>query len=487
MNRRAKSLASWLALTSVTIPWGCLEGTEVEPQSFVAGTAGTADTSAPDASTGGAANADASADAGTGGGASSDASAHAGAGGTGGTAMADVTFTVNYQRADEMDPDAPGTVYIVTWSVDPPSVDSAVIEFGPDTGYGMTAPVDLDEPEYRTVLVGMNPSRTYNFRVVTTSGGIDHASDNFEIETGPATNLVTVSDFEVLDESAHEPGFIVAAVGDTAVIIGPDGEIVWWHQSTVASLVTAARMSDDAKNLWLAPRYTDPRAMETGPLERVRMDALETQVYEETAVSHDLAPVAGETMAFINYGFGGDCSDSVIEIDNSGATTEVFRAWEYLDDCHINALRYNAAEDVYSVSDRSSTVFVVNRAGEAEWRLSDVVSNESYGGTQHGHHLLQDEVVILANHAAPGSTLALGYSRLDGSVTYRYDGHEYTNTLGTVQRLPGGNTLVTYSNAGAIHEADPEGNTVMRLQTSPMGFAAWRADLYGPASDVQTW
>ena len=461
MKRRAKSLAAWLALTSATIPWGCIEGTEVEPQSLAAGAAGA---SAPDTSAG-----DASVD------------------GSGGSTVTDVTFTVHYQRADEVDPDAPGTVYVVTWSVDPSSVDSAVIEFGPDTDYGMTAPVDLSEPEYRTVLLGMNPSSTYNFRVVATSGGVEHASENFEIETGPATNLVTVSDFEVLDESAHEPGFIVAAVGDTAVIIGPDGEIVWWHQSTVASLVTAARMSDDGKNLWLAPRYTDPAAMETGPLERVRMDALETQVYEETAVSHDLAPVSGETMAFINYGFGGDCSDSVIEIDNSGATTEVFRAGDYLDDCHINALRYSAAEDVYSVSDRSSTVFLVNRGGEVEWRLSDLVSNQSYGEIQHGHHLLQDEILLLANHATPRSSLVLGYSRVDGSVAYQYDGHEYTNTLGTVQRLPGGNTLVTYSNAGAIHEADPEGNTVMRLQTSPMGYAAWRPDLYGPASDVHTW
>jgi hypothetical protein len=299
---------------------------------------------------------------------------------------------------------------------------------------------------------------------------------------------VTVSDFEVIDEAAHQPGFIVAPVGDTAVIIGRDGDIVWWHESTVAELVTAARMSDDGKSLWLAPRYTDPSAMETGPLERVSMDTLEVQVYEGTAVSHDLAPVSGETMAFINHGFEeGECTDSVLEIDNSGDTREVFRAWEYLDDCHINALRYNATEDVYTVSDRSSTIFVVNRDGEVEWRLSDVVSNVSYGETQHGHHLLQDEILILANHARFSSTVALGYSRLDGSPTYEYDSGEYTNTLGTVQRLPDGNTLVTYSNAGAIHEADPEGNTVMRVQTSPMGYSAWRADLYGPASDVNTW
>ena len=464
MNRPAQALFAWIALGVSTGLGGCNKGSEVEPRDSAGSAAGAAAGSGePD-------------------------NPHTGSDGGGHRVVGDSEFTVEYQRADELDPDAPGTVFIVTWSVDLPSADSAFIEFGPDTDYGTIAPVDLSEPDYRTLLLGMNPSSTYEFRIVATSGGTQYASQNHQIETGAATNLVTVSDFEVIDEAAHEPGFIVTSVGDTAVIIGPDGDIVWWHESTVAELVTAARMSDDGKSMWLAPRHTDASAMETLPLERVSMDTLEVQVYEGTAVSHDLTPVSGETMAFIDHGsWGGACTDSVLEIDNSGATREVFRAWEYLDGCHINAVRYNATEDVYTVSDRSSTIFVVNRDGEVQWRLSDVVSNASYGENQHGHHLLQDEILILANSAASSTTLALGYSRVDGSPTYEYDGGEFTNILGTVQRLPGGTTMVTYSNAGAIHEADLEGNTVMRLQTSLMGYAAWRADLYGPASDVNTW
>ena len=73
------------------------------------------------------------------------------------------------------------------------------------------------------------------------------------------------------------------------------------------------------------------------------------------------------------------------------------------------------------------------------------------------------------------------YSRVDGSVLFRYDGGEFSNTLGTVQRLPGGNTLVTYSNAGAFHEVDPDGHAVLEVQTDPVGYSSWRASLCSSA------
>lgn len=135
-------------------------------------------------------------------------------------------FTVNYQRADEIDPNAPGTIYIVTWSIRLPSVDKAEIRFGHGGAMDMSAPVDLKAPDYRTVLLGMRPASAYTFQIAADCEGTTYESETYEIETGPATNLVTVSSFTVSDETARERGFIVAAVGETAVIIGPDGEVV---------------------------------------------------------------------------------------------------------------------------------------------------------------------------------------------------------------------------------------------------------------------
>ena len=53
-------------------------------------------------------------------------------------------FHVDVSLALETNPAAPGTVGIVTWSVQDVDVDSAEIHFGLDTDYGMVAPVDLN-------------------------------------------------------------------------------------------------------------------------------------------------------------------------------------------------------------------------------------------------------------------------------------------------------------------------------------------------------
>ena len=58
-------------------------------------------------------------------------------------------------------------------------------------------------------------------------------------------------------------------------------------------------------------------------------------------------------------------------------------------------------------------------------------------------------------------------------------GNLNSNVLGDVQRLPNGNTLVTYSTDGEILEVDASGATVQTIMGS-YGYADWRATLYGP-------
>jgi hypothetical protein len=52
--------------------------------------------------------------------------------------------------------------------------------------------------------------------------------------------------------------------------------------------------------------------------------------------------------------------------------------------------------------------------------------------------------------------------------------------LGDVQRLPNGNTLVTYSNSGTVVEVDGQSNIVARFTTGSMGYSTFRETLYGP-------
>lgn len=408
-----------------------------------------------------------------------------GSGGTGGFATA--TFDIEVELASDVDANAPGTIGIVTWSVDVASLVSARIEFGLDTDYGMTAPVDLAETGYRTLLLGMKPDSTYHLRVVAEDATKMYASDDLTLETGPATDLVPLESFRIVDEAARERGFIVASYwqgegSSVPFILDADGEIVWWYEGGPDGIARAA-MSADGKNMWLIPASN-----QGGALMRVSMDTLDAQTYSDVIGSHDITPVSGATMAFIEYGES-DC-DSIYEIDPNGEATEVFESQGVVQSsgCHGNALRYSKAEDVYTFSDVSQDILVIDRAGDVVWRLSERVAdgNDAWGGTQHGHHLLDDSIVVFANRGAGMEASSVVEYSLTGEELLRYESGDYSANLGDAQRLPGGNTLVTYSNDSLIHEIDPEMNLVLEIDGggSRFGYTLFRPTLYGEPPDI---
>ena len=63
---------------------------------------------------------------------------------------------------------------------------------------------------------------------------------------------------------------------------------------------------------------------------------------------------------------------------------------------------------------------------------------------------------------------------------YKSSTNYHSDTLGDVQRLPNGNTLVTFSNNGLIEELDSSWNVVQSLSGGTFGYADWRPTLYGP-------
>ncbi len=466
-------------------------GTAAGPTGGASGTAGNTTGGAGGAPGGAGGTSGAGAtggDAGAGGTTGGTGGMPGGTGGTGGV-TGTATFTVTSTLASQMNSAAPTTVGIVTWSVNVSGLSSAAIEFGPTTAYGMRAPVDLAEPMYRTLLLGMKPMTMYHFRVVASAGTTNYASNDYTITTGAPTTAVSVSRFQEMNAMARKRGFIITSYwmgNGTAVpfILDADGTIVWWRTGGPSGGIARAVMSADGKNMWMTT------ANNTGqPIQRVSMDGLDAQTYSNRVGSHDITPVSGATMAFLEYGES-DCN-SVYEIDPSGNATEVFETQGVVtaSGCHANALRYSQKENVYTVSDVRQDIFVVSRTGQVQWRLSQrtMGGNMAWGGTQHGHQLLDSSILIFANVAGgAGASDAIEYN-LQGQEIMRYTGGGFSGNLGDVQRLPGGNTLITYSNAGIIREIDPQKNVVLEIAGGGMnrfGYALWRESLYGLPPDI---
>jgi hypothetical protein len=420
------------------------------------------------------------------GGSSPGGSGTGGSSGSGGGKMGTATFTVMSQLASQVMATAPTTVGIVTWSIDVQNVASASIEFGLTTAYGMRAPVDLAAMNYRTLLLGMKPMNTYHFRVIATAGDTTYTSGDYTIQTGAPTTAVSIGSFNVRSAANRKPGFIVASYwrGDgTAVpfILDSDGVIVWWYTGGPLGIARAS-MSADGKNMWMASA-----ANQGQPLRRVSMDGLDAQTYASAVSSHDITPVSGATMAYLEYGEA-DC-DSIYEIDPSGTTREIWESQSVAQSgCHANALRYSQKENVFTFSDVNTDIFVVSRAGMLQWRLSEKTTggNGSWGGTQHGHQLLDASILVFANKG--GGAMASDFIEYDlmGREIARYTGGGFSANLGDVQRLPGGNTLVTYSNDGLIREIDAQRNVVLEIDggNSSFGYSLWRESLYGPPPDI---
>jgi len=426
------------------------------------------------------------------GGQSSGAAAGAGGGssGDGGRGL----FDVEVRLASEEDPKAPSTVGIVTWSTAAGTPTSAKIQFGLTTEYGTEAPVDVEAEGLRTLLLGMKPGRTYHFRIVAAVGGQELTSEDFSITTGdaPAATLVSILSYAVISAEEREPGFILTSYWNEAqkgmvLILDADGDIVWWYDSELENGVGKAAISADGRDVWMITGA----ATLNEPLLRVGIDGLGFETYSNAVGSHDIVPVEGDVMAFAAL-------LSAAEVDRSGQTRTILPPLEVSGGApipHCNAIAYGRASGTYAVSNRGADVYLFPQSGatpENTLLLSDIVGSiPGWDGIQHGIELLSNNhLLMFANQEGASETdpnqrfsTAIEFDLADGTEVWRYEGNELSTNYGGVQRLPGGNTLVTYSNAGVIHEVTRDQRKVLEVTTNEyLGYATWLPSLYPPFS-----
>jgi hypothetical protein len=381
------------------------------------------------------------------------------------------------------------TVGIVEWSTDLDWLDTAHVDFGLDSDYGMRAPVDLAEPAFRTLLLGMKSSRTYHFRIAAEGPSGSCTSDDFTLETGPLPDELPRVNV-VRNAGTPAGGFLISGflVDGPAFVLDADGDYVWWYGSGPMGRVLP---SHDGHHLWFSAVNVDGG---NASMKRVTMDGLSeddfTAEFEE--LHHDFTVLPDETIAFIRH--DGE-RDLVVARAPDGTLTTVIdlpSAHGGSTRNHANSIRYRTEDDSYTISDLSQNAYVkVTRAGDVTWVLGGATSHFTGDGAaweaQHGHHVLADDrFLFFSNGPVQGPSevieVSLDLRAMTATRVFSYVSGQRSLIFGDVERLANGNTLVTYSTAGRIHEVNADGELVHELSWEPqsaVGYVTKRASLYG--------
>ena len=424
-----------------------------------------------------------------------------GCGGGSGGACGDAVFTVSTNEVSAQIP----TVGVVEWSLTGVAPESAKIVFqlkgAPSSilNQGGEAPVDLGSPNYRTLLLGLKQSSDYTFHIEATRDGATCSSADYLLPTTgsfPTARPVTVA---VAQPDKREPGFIVTSSGtsvpDSAFIVDADGDVVWFADGPLNT--TRAQMDYEGNNMWMVALNLDN---DGGEMRYVSMDGAQSQqnVVGLENAHHDFTVMPGGKVAALSWSVAGiDPPSDLVIRSPDGTVTSPFTIGSnlYLSDTyHANAIHYLPSDDSFTIADRNPNVFVkVSATGTLAWQLGGVCDQAPAGNMcvpedweiVHGHHLLDDGTFLAFNNAygTPSNVFEFQLNTAPGSfvatVVKEYTGTGTSTTMGDVQRLPGGNTLVTYTTDGTIVELDSSWNEVQTF-SSRFGYSNWRPTLYGP-------
>jgi hypothetical protein len=440
-----------------------------------------------------------------------------GSGGTTGSSGCTVTVTSS-STSNKM-----ATVGIVEWSTTLANPASAQIVYSLNNAganvlnKGGTAPVDLTKANHRALLLGLKPSSTYTFHVEVTANGTTCKSEDKTLTTGALSGAPSVTR-TATTPSAQAGGFIITCPGVNSMgssggtqgyIIDADGTVVW--TASAPASCSRARMDYEGNNMWMLALNVMNSG---GEMRYVSMDGTTTQnnVSGLSKAHHDFTVRKGGVIATMVWSTNGsDPESDLVERSASGAVSTVFHIGSNLykggpsvlggsaNSYHCNSLLYHEADDSYTIGDRNPNLFVkVTHAGSPVWQFggncSGAPAPKCASGSwtsNHGHQLLDNGNFVFFSNGTFNSASTPSYAyeytlNTSGTMSatqvkaYKSSSNAHSDSLGDVQRLPNGNTLIVFSNKGLIEEVDSSWNVVQSLSAGSFGYADWRETLYGP-------
>lgn len=391
------------------------------------------------------------------------------------------------------------TVGIVTFTTDA-TVTSAKIEFtnmaGGDT---LTAPVDLEAQNYRTLLLGMKPSATYSYKVIV-NDSCTSAEGTLTTGIPPAGTVPRITQ----TGSGALKGFYIVSIyagGKPSVILDQDGDIVWYGGGVSGQDGTSrSKMDWDSKYMYSIAANPFPG---NGSIRKVSMDGLEdtTMVAGTDFRHHDIAALPGGTMTFLAHQSAQNPTCSrIVEVSPGGQAKEIVANIDTLyapgSDCHPNSIHYQVEDGTYTISDRQANLYVkISRAGELVWQLGGAnPKGASFSGAgtwsvNHGHHYFTQDgathMLVFNNGMGAGGSNVFEFILDEQAMTANKIWTlpvDTTTVMGEVQRLPNDHTMVALTTKGVVREYD--GDTMVNEfgTGGQVGYVDYRPTLYGPAT-----
>jgi hypothetical protein len=424
----------------------------------------------------------------------------------------------HFDIQDALSPAMP-TVGVVTWSTDLAGLTDARIEFtladpAPDEiNRGSGGPIDVAGETHRALLLGLKSERPYTYRIIARAGNTvctspDRALTAGKLVTGvPQPEVFLVDVFQVAvtrnaqAAAAPSPGFILSGNSlRDAFVFDTDGDIVWWMRGTANW--SRVRMDWEGQNLWML--VTNGAMENTGEVRRISMDGTEILDTTLTDAHHDLAVLPGGIVATLIWTRDTAQTSTLVERSPDGTVKTVAKidssVFPAKPTYHANSLAYHGVDDTYTVGDLNAVGYVkLTRSGKVLWQFlagcPGGLGTKCASGSltsNHGHHLLDDGRFLFINsRMSPAPVyeyrLTESPSALSASQIWSYPSGPTTEILGDVQRLPNGNTLITYSIDGEMREVSPAGEVVQTITSGTLfgahpwfGYADFRQTLYGP-------
>ncbi|MFN7142334.1 MAG: aryl-sulfate sulfotransferase [Myxococcota bacterium] len=403
------------------------------------------------------------------------------------------------------------TVVRARWETATPTRSDVVATF---EGGEITVSEAEPTTTHEVLLVGIPALTRVDVRVA--AEGTDGVVEG-TVTTGATPAWVPDLDYHAEDPDATEGGVrivpVINAGGGGVLAVDDLGRVVWaWPPEDTGSPLTPfrARLSRDGTAVLF---NEGAQAVDTyGHVWRVGLDG-------EGATRTGLL---GSHTDFVEYADGGYAAlgwdirevegrkilgDTIREVSPDGTERLVWSAWDDFtpdlsqtygsfypadptveDWTHINGISYDPDEDDFyvTITISNGVARVDRQSGDLVWWLSDFQGGDFANVDGHSRvempHSVQriDGGVTVFSRGNPNNPstcsavvdIALDETTWEAREVWRHETEDclLVTFLGGAERLPGGNTLVSWTTAGRLSEVTPSGGIAWQVST-PLGAA----------------